>query len=274
MYGISAADFSMQHVEVSLVIIRFLGMHNAESRDTKLVSFLIDDVLAVDAGNLTSGLSFAEQENIKAILLSHGHYDHIKDVPAFAFNNSQRTTKVFASQRTLEILSSHLVDGLIYPEFTNRNSYLGRPALELSPLEPFKPKNIEGYRVLAIPVHHPIDAIGFGITSREGKEILYTGDTGPGLSPLWNHLNPQVLITDLTFPNRFTNVVEETGHLCPQMLETELIEFRRVRGYLPKVILTHLSPKFEEEIRKEVMEVAKELRLSIEFANEGERVIV
>ena len=196
------------------MIIRFLGTHNAESRDTKLVSFLIDDVLAVDAGSLTSGLSFAEQENIKAILLSHGHYDHIKDVPAFAFNNSQRTTKVFATPHTIEILSSHLVDGLIYPEFTNKNSYLGRPALELFSLEPFKPENIEGYRVLVIPVHHAIDAIGFGITSRGGKEIFYTSDTGPGLSSLWDHLYPHVLITDMTFPNRFANVAEETGHLC------------------------------------------------------------
>jgi L-ascorbate metabolism protein UlaG (beta-lactamase superfamily) len=60
------------------VIVKFLGTHNAESKNTRLVSFLIDDVLAVDAGSLVSELTFPEQRRIKAILLSHGHYDHIK----------------------------------------------------------------------------------------------------------------------------------------------------------------------------------------------------
>ena len=78
--------------------IRFLGTHNAESKDTKLISFVIDDVLAVDAGSLASELTFSEQEKIKAILLSHGHYDHIRGVPSFAFNNPDHTTRVFPHQ--------------------------------------------------------------------------------------------------------------------------------------------------------------------------------
>ena len=76
------------------MIIRFLGTHNAESKNTRLVSFLIDDILAVEAGSLVSELTFVEQSKIKAILLSHGHYDHIRAVPAFAFNNPDRTTKI------------------------------------------------------------------------------------------------------------------------------------------------------------------------------------
>ena len=34
------------------MILRFLGTHNAESKNTRLVSFLIDEVLAIDAGSL------------------------------------------------------------------------------------------------------------------------------------------------------------------------------------------------------------------------------
>jgi len=52
------------------VKIKVLGAHNAESKHTRLTSLLIDDILAVDAGNLTSDLSFSEQGKIKAILLS------------------------------------------------------------------------------------------------------------------------------------------------------------------------------------------------------------
>lgn len=256
------------------MIVRFLGTHNAESRNTRLVSFLIDDTLAVDAGSLASELSFLEQEKIRAILLSHGHYDHIRGIPAFAFNNSDHTTKVFATQQTLEILCSHLIDGVIYPKFTERTSFLGKPALELRALEPWKSEDIEGYRVLAIPVNHGIDTVGFEITSKDGKKIFYTGDTGPGLLSLWEHVSPHLLIADVTFPNRFENVAKDARHLCPEMLKVELVGFRGVKGYLPQVVLIHLSPKFEEEIRGEVQEMATELGLSIGIACEGDKLVI
>jgi len=256
------------------VEIRFLGTHNSESRDTKLVSFVIDDFLAVDAGSLTSGLSFMEQENIETILLSHGHYDHIKEVPTFAFNNRQHATKVFATRYTLEVMSTHLIDGLIYPKFAEKDSFVGKPTLELCPLEPFEPASIKGYQVLAMPVNHPIDTVGFKITSPDGEEIFYTADTGPDLSSLWKHIRPSLLIADMTYPNRYATVAIEAGHMCPQMLERELVEFHHVKGYLPEVALIHLSPQFEEEIRGEVEKLVKELAVSIKLAREGERLII
>jgi len=256
------------------VIIRFLGTHNAESRNTKLVSFLIDDILAVDAGSLVSELSFWEQREIKAILLSHGHYDHIRGIPALGFNNYHRTVKVFATVQTLEILSSHLIDGVIYPKFTERNSFLEKPTLELSTLEPFKSEDIEGYRVLAIPVNHPIAAVGFEITAEDGKKIFYTGDSGAGLTPIWKYISPQLLIADMTFPDRLKNMAQDSGHLCPEMLQAELIEFRRAKGYLPQVVLIHMSPQLEDEIKEEVRGVARELGLSIGIAREGEKVVI
>lgn len=257
-----------------MLIVRFLGTHNAESKNTRLISFLIDDVLAVDAGSLASELSFLEQEKIKAILLSHGHYDHIRGVAAFAFNNSHCTTRVFATSQTLELLSSHLIDGIIYPKFSERTPFLEKPALELHPLEPFKSEDIEGYRVLAVPVNHPINAVGFEIASKDGKKIFYTGDTGPGLSPLWEYVSPDLLITEVTFPNRLENMAKNALHLYPKVLKGELMEFRRVKRYLPDVILVHLSPRFEEEIKEEIEEIAIELRISISIAHEGEKFII
>ncbi|GAH21991.1 unnamed protein product [marine sediment metagenome] len=66
--------------------IQVLGAHNCESQNSKFISLLIDDILVIDAGGLTSSLSFAAQQKIKAILLTHQHYDHIRDVPAIAMN--------------------------------------------------------------------------------------------------------------------------------------------------------------------------------------------
>ena len=255
--------------------VRFLGAHNAESKDTKLISILIDDIIAVDAGSLASELSFSEQEKIKAILLSHGHYDHIRDIPAFAFNNLSHTTKVFATPQTLKILSSHLIDGVIYPRFTKKIPlFLEKPSLKFVALEPFVPVDIEGYQVLALPVRHTINTVGFEITSKDDKKMFYSGDTGPGLSALWEHISPNLIIMEVTFPNRLENRAINAAHLCPKMLKKELIEFRRVKGYFPRIILIHLSPKLEDEIKEEVKEIEKELKLSIGIACEGDEVIV
>jgi ribonuclease BN (tRNA processing enzyme) len=256
------------------MIIKFLGTHNAESKNTRLVSFLIDDVLAVDAGSLVSELTFPEQAKIKAILLSHGHYDHIRAVPAFAFNNSDRTTKVIGTPKTLEILSSHLIDGVVYPQFTSEASFLQKATIKLVPLESLQRQSIEGYEVMAVPVRHPLDGVGFEITSGDGKTLFYTGDTGPGLSSIWGNISPQLIITDVTWPNSLANAAKDAGHLCPKMLEKELAEFRRLKGYFPRVVIIHLSPQHEPEIEREVREVAKLLGTSIDIAHEGAELIL
>jgi ribonuclease BN (tRNA processing enzyme) len=256
------------------VKIKFLGTHNAESKYTKLVSLLIDDILAVDTGSLTSELSFSEQEKIKAILLSHGHYDHIRDVPAFAFNNACRTTKVFGTPETLEILSSHLVDGVIYPKFTEYTPICEKQSLQLVPLEPFIPVDIEGYQVLALPVNHPGSSVGFEITSKNDKKIFYSGDTNVGLSDIWEHISPQLIIMEVTFPNKLENVAKNSSHLCPKTLKKELKEFHRIKGYYPRIILIHLTPNYKKEIKREIKEVAKELQLSIDIPSDGEEIIV
>ncbi|MBI2830095.1 MAG: lactamase, partial [Chloroflexi bacterium] len=99
--------------------IRVLGAHNLESRDSKFASLLVDDCIALDAGGLTSSLSFSEQQELVAILLTHPHYDHIRDVPAVAMNLyvSGNIIDVFASRATYEMLATHLMDGKIYPNF-------------------------------------------------------------------------------------------------------------------------------------------------------------
>ena len=253
--------------------LKFLGTHNAESKETNLACFLIDDIIAVDAGSLASQLTFAEQAKVIAILLSHGHYDHIRELPAFAFNNSDRVTKVFGLQDTLEIFSSHLADGLIYPEFVNENSFLAKSVLELCEIQPLKAFEIYGYKILPVSVPHPIAAVGFEI-SKNGKRIFYTGDTGSGLSEIWKHVSPQLIIADMTLPDRLRKVAEESGHMCAEILKTELVAFQRMKGYLPRVTLVHMSPKYEVEIAQDIQKICGELSISISLLSEGEELIV
>ncbi len=60
--------------------LRILGVHNMESRATRLTAHLVDGVLALDAGGLTRSLDFADQRRIRAVILTHRHFDHVRDL--------------------------------------------------------------------------------------------------------------------------------------------------------------------------------------------------
>ncbi len=249
--------------------IKFLGAHNCESQNTKLTSLLIDDILVLDAGGLTSSLSFEAQQKLKAILLTHQHYDHIRDVPAIAMNFYLCGTaiNIYSTQPVYNALTTYLLDGKLYPKFLEQPQ--GDPTIKFTIIEPYQIERIEGYNVLAVEVNHAVPTVGYQITSPDGKVVFYTGDTGPGLADCWEQVSPQLLIIEVTEPNRYEEFCRGVGHLTPALLKQELTSFRELKGYLPQVVVVHMYPALEKEIETEIVTVAKALNSSITLAHEG-----
>ncbi len=249
--------------------IKVLGAHNCESQHTRFPSLLIDDTLALDAGGLTSSLSFPAQQKLRAILLTHQHYDHIRDVLAIAMNFylAGDTLNIYSISPVYDALTTCLFDGKLYPNFLERPQV--SPAVKFTVIEPQKTEQVEGYGIRAIPVNHSVPAVGYQVTSPEGKAVFYTGDTGPGLAECWRQVSPQLLITELTAPNRFEEFGREVGHLTPSLLKQELAIFRELKGYLPEVITIHMNPRLEEEIEAEIAVVARELNSQVSMGYEG-----
>ena len=52
-------------------------------------------------------------------------------------------------------------------------------------------------------------------------------------------------------------------HLTPRFLEEALLAFKDRRGYLPKVLVTHLNPPWEADIRRELKPVAESLGVEL-----------
>ena len=249
--------------------IKLLGAHNTESLETRMSGLLIDGALALDAGGLTSSLTLLAQHALKAVLLTHQHYDHIRDIPALAMSLflAGKTIPVYATEPVIDILTNRLFDGDIYPKYLEHPAE--KPTVVLRLLEPLKSLRIEGYTVLPVPVPHSKPTVGFQITPDDGKTFFYTGDTGPGLNDSWQHISPELLITEVTASNRFDSFGKDAGHMTPNLLKEELVIFRETKGYLPPVVIVHMSPGLEEEITPELAELAAELNTPITPGREG-----
>jgi ribonuclease BN (tRNA processing enzyme) len=249
--------------------IQVLGAHNCESQNSRFISLLIDDALAIDAGGLTSSLSFQAQQRIKAILLTHQHYDHIRDIPAIAMNFFLHgtTIHIYSTPPVYEAISTHILNGRLYPKFLEQPKK--NPTVKFTIIEPHKLEQIEGYSILAIPVNHTDPTVGYQVTSPDGKAVFYAADTGPGLANCWEHISPQLLIIEVTAPSRYEEFAKESGHLTPTLLKHELTSFREVKGYLPQVVVVHMNPNLEKEIEAEIAAVVEALDNPITLAYEG-----
>lgn len=254
--------------------IRILGAHNCESPDTRLTSLLIDQALVIDAGSITSSLPFSVQRGLKAILLTHHHFDHIRDLATLGLNlYAQRTVELYALESVLDVVSSYLFSDEIYLDFRNRPTP-EKPTFKVCPLEPYKEVVIQGYAVLPLPVNHGVSAVGYQITSQDKKSFFFSGDTGRNTPTLWEMVSAQFLIIEVTLPNSYRTLAIESGHLTPQLLKEELSELRGVRSSLPPVVTVHMNPELEGEIMVEVEQISRELGAKITLGYEGMAIVL
>ena len=254
--------------------IQILGAHQLELKGARLTSLLIDGTLVVDAGGLTSALSLPEQKKIKALLLTHHHFDHTRDLVTLAANTGyywRGQLEVYAPRYTLDIVTNYLLGGKIYANFLDYPSK-EKPTLILEAIEPYSRKTIAGYDVLAVPVKHSVPTVGYQINSSNGKSLFYTSDTTVGISDCWQHISPQLLITEVAGPNKYGDWLKKAGHFCAGLLKEELIQFRQIKGYLPRIIVIHIGNPFEQEIKEEVAQVAQELEADISLGYEDMKV--
>jgi len=255
--------------------IRFLGTHNSESKDVKPTCLLVDNVLALDAGGLVSSLTLDEQLAIKSFLITHHHYDHIKDIPmlgmTFYANKAKMNLYSIPSvHEALDYLFKY--PGKLYTNFLSHPAE--DPTIRFTVIEPLKPFVINGYKILAVPMKHSVPSVGYQVTSPEGKSFFYTGDTGNGLQDCWKYISPEILIIEVTAADGFMKSAKETSHLTPELLKEEMLSFRRIKGYLPKIITVHMFPQIAETglIESELMHVAAALQASIVTGHEGMQI--
>jgi cAMP phosphodiesterase len=236
--------------------LQILGCHGGELPGCRSTCFLVDGVLALDAGALTASLDLAALARVDHILLTHSHFDHVKDLPLMSdliVGLRPSPVTVWASHACVQTLRENLFNGSLWPDFTRIPSP-EQPTFQLQSFTPGETFQVGPYEVTSIPVSHPVESCGF-VIRKNGVALGISGDTGP-TDRLWQVLNRtpelKVLLLETSFPDEMQELADLSGHLTPRTLRTELAKFERNGA---SVMLYHLKPAFVAELKRQVADL-------------------
>ena len=143
-----------------------------------LTCFVIDDRVAFDAGSLAMSANSVQKRQIRDIVLSHAHLDHIAGLPLLVddlFASVKEPIHVYAAAEVIDILERDIFNWSVYPKFSELENENGE-VLEYRPIEAGVEFNVRHLKVKAASVNHRVPASGF-IISDDDTTIALTGDT-------------------------------------------------------------------------------------------------
>ena len=232
-----------------------LGCSGGIGSGRNTTCFLLDDDILIDAGTGITRLSLEQLTAIDHIFLTHSHLDHVLGLPLLLDAVGDRRgapVTVHALPETLDILSSHLFNWKLWPDFREIPD-TSHPWLQFKSL-PLGSSVTLGARTLStLPAHHAVPACGYRMTGETGS-IVFTGDTTSS-EALMHALNGMSdlhdLIIETSFGNGLRDIAVASKHHWPDSLAREL-------GLLksqPRIWITHLKPGNEDAIMAELRQL-------------------
>jgi ribonuclease BN (tRNA processing enzyme) len=236
------------------VDIRVLGCHGSQMPGYNTTSFLLNGKILIDAGTITPLLEVEEQGNIRYILLTHAHLDHVKDLMFLADNiyylPKDSPLVIYSTPYIIEMLKTHLFNGIIWPDFSKLPSP-ENTILKFVVINPGEKIRLDNFDITAILVHHSVETVGYVIESEE-KSVLFIGDTGP-TEEIWEVANRiknlKAIFIETSLPNSMKEIADMTGHLTPGTLERELM---KLASRDLDIYLYHMKIQHYESIQREI----------------------
>ena len=202
------------------------------------------------------------------MFVTHSHLDHVACLPFIVDTvGAGRSVSlvVHAIPETLDILSEHLFNWKIWPEFTKIPS-TERAQLRFESIEIGETVSVGTRKFTALPANHVVPSAGYQTDSGRAS-LVFTGDTtanDPFLVGVNRIANLKYLIIETGFCNRDGHLAEVSKHLCPAMLAQEL---GKLSGNT-EIYITHLKPGEIELTIREIEEHAGQYRPRVLQNNE------
>jgi cAMP phosphodiesterase len=217
-----------------------------------LVSFLVDDAVAIDAGSLGLLADLRRQQRVRHVFVTHEHLDHIASLPIFlenVYEPGPDCVELLASADVLEFLHGDVFNGRVWPDFIDL-SRADDSFVRTTRLEPLRPVQRAGLTITPVPVSHGVETLGM-VVDDGSAAVAFPSDTGP-TDLLWKHLAEhdrlRAVFLEVSFPRRLAGLASVTGHLTADSFATEVRKLpRRVRW-----IVVHRKARYADEIAAEV----------------------
>lgn len=223
---------------------------------------LLTPSTVIDTGCLLSSLDISQLLEIENVIITHCHFDHIKNLPIFAdfmLSLGGRRFTVYTTETIMNQIKTHVLNNLIWPDFTllpNKKS----PTINFAPIEFDKPFTIDSLEFLPIPVNHLVESLGFII--RKGKEaIAYSGDTYISdnfVDCINENSSIKTICWETSFPDRLESTAVASKHLTPSILAKELSKIKRICN----IHAFHLKPNLEGEIMLDIKKIKSKMKIT------------
>lgn len=214
--------------------------------------FVVNGEVAFDAGSLAMAVG-ADRRNVRDIVLSHTHLDHIAGLPLFVddlFSTLRSPIRVHASRAMIEALRMHIFNDVIYPNFEEIENDFGK-VLEFREYEFEREFSVSGLSIQPVKVNHNEPSAGFIISDASGS-IALTGDTAD-TAAIWEtasrRADLRAIVIECAFPEQMSKLASTARHLTPLGLKAELEKLDR--SDLP-VYVVNIKPMFRERVVAEI----------------------
>lgn len=233
--------------------VRVLGASASGSGQRPyLTTFLVDDVLAVDAGSIGIAEDVATQRRVKHVVLSHAHADHTATLPLLIDNTFAPDVppmEVFGNRFGVDSLRRDVFNDRVWPDLLR----IGRdahPFLDLRAFDDEIPLDLGHLTVTPIATTHTIPCHAFLVD--DGKSaVLITSDTSP-TERMWEvaraHPRLRAVFIECSFPDAEKEMALLTGHLTPGFARREIEKLDRD----VQVVAYHIKPRYYDVVCSEI----------------------
>lgn len=209
--------------------------------------------LAIDAGSLGLVGEAEDMAQVREVILTHAHIDHIATLPMWVealLSQNRAPVAVHGTDATIAHLRKHFFNGVIFPDMEQLAEEDGRKLLEYRRVPEDRPFGLAGFALEAIRAQHPIDTHGYFVDDGE-CEVLFASDSGQN-DQVWQAAEGRerlkAVILETSFPDFMGTVAAGAGHLTPALLAEEL---KRAPAHL-KIFIAHMKPAYRDGITRAI----------------------